>query len=138
MWLQKEIKDPKMREKLRPNFKLGCKRILISDEYYNRMNDKHFTLDNTKILNINKDGIKTAEAEHKLEAIVYATGFLLKENFGIIFDHNPKMAEIANDPDLYGSYYGTFHPEVPNFATFLGPMTGLGHNSIIFMIECQM
>ena len=54
MWLQKEIKDPKMREKLRPNFKLGCKRILISDEYYNRMNDKHFTLDNTKILNINK------------------------------------------------------------------------------------
>ena len=63
---------------------------------------------------------------------------MLKENFGIIFDHNPKMAEIANDPDRYGSYYGTFHPEVPNFATFLGPMTGLGHNSIIFMIECQM
>ena len=35
------------------------------------------------------------------------------------------------------TYYGTFHPKAPNFATFLGPMTGLGHNSIIFMIECQ-
>ena len=35
------------------------------------------------------------------------------------------------------TYYGTFHPKAPNFATFLGPMTGLGHHSIIFMIECQ-
>lgn len=48
-------------------------------------------------------------------------------------DYNKEIREFADSPD-YGTYYGTFHGLAPNFCTFLGPMTGLGHNSIIFMI----
>jgi len=134
-FLTKKIKGPVMREKLRPTFKLGCKRILISDEYYDRMNDSNFKLDNTAIIEINENGIRTAEKEHQLDIIVYATGFLLKENYDFITKPNKAIDEQWQGPTR--TYYGTFHPKAPNFATFLGPMTGLGHNSIIFMIECQ-
>ena len=48
-------------------------------------------------------------------------------------DYNKEIRDFADSPD-YGTYYGTFHGLAPNFCTFLGPMTGLGHNSIIFMI----
>ena len=65
--------------------------------------------------------------------IIFATGFLLKENYSIFMDYNKEIREFADSPD-YGTYYGTFHGLAPNFCTFLGPMTGLGHNSIIFMI----
>ena len=61
-----------------------------------------------------------------------ATGFLLKENYDFITQNNPKIKE-QWDGNVR-TYFGTFHPEAPNFVTFLGPMTGLGHNSIIFMI----
>ena len=152
------------------------------------MNDSNFKLDNTAIMEINeelfiayvlnftdckrvlgsilnkkrwKNGIRTAEKEHQLDIIVYATGFLLKENYDFITKAGfagrsrqlsltqtswirrswiPDEPNKAIDEQWQGptrTYYGTFHPKAPNFATFLGPMTGLGHNSIIFMIECQ-
>ena len=53
-FLTSEIEDPDLREKLRPNFKLGCKRVLISDEYYRSMNKKNFTLDDSPILSLTK------------------------------------------------------------------------------------
>ena len=52
-------------------------------------------------------------------------------------DHNKEIRDFADSPD-YGTFYGTFHGLAPNFCTFLGPMTGLGHNSIIFMIGIQI
>jgi len=136
-YLNKTIKDEKLREKLHPTFKIGCKRMLISDEYYPRMNDKHFSLDNSEILKITEKGIQTTEKSHELDVIVYATGFLIKENFDWIMDHNPGIQEAWKN-EAFGTYYGTMHWETPNFVTFLGPMTALGHNSIIFMVECQL
>ena len=77
--------------------------------------------------------VRIQEQEHELDVIIFATGFLLKENYSIFMDYNKEIREFADSPD-YGTYYGTFHGLAPNFCTFLGPMTGLGHNSIIFMI----
>ena len=136
-FLEMEIKDEELREKLRPTFKIGCKRILISDEYYRRMNDDNFELDNSEIIKINETGIQTADKRHNLDIIIYSTGFLIKENFDYVLPHNPGM-QSAWKNEAFGSYYGTFHWQTPNFCTFLGPMTALGHNSIIFMLECQM
>ena len=136
-YLNKVIKDDKLREKLKPTFKMGCKRILISDEYYRRMNDENFTLDASEIIKIDEDGIQTADAKHELDIIIFATGFLIKENYDYVVEHNKKMQPAWRD-EAFASYYGTFHWETPNFVTFLGPMTALGHNSIIFMLECQM
>ena len=136
-YLKKTIKDEKMQQKLRPTFKIGCKRILISDEYYPCMNNENFTLDNSEILSITDNGIKTTEAMHDLDVIIYATGFLIKENFDWVLKHNQGMQDAWKE-ESFGSYFGTFHWETPNFCTFLGPMTALGHTSIIFMLECQM
>ena len=54
-----------------------------------------------------------------------------------IFKHNPKL-RAWKDEGKVATYYGTFHEGVPNYVTLLGPMTGLGHNSIIFMIGEQI
>lgn len=70
-----------MAEKLKPNFKLGCKRILISDEYYKSMNDEKFELDSSPIQEIRQYGIKTTENDHDLDVIIYATGFNISANF---------------------------------------------------------
>ena len=70
-----------MAEKLKPNFKLGCKRILISDEYYKSMNDEKFELDSSPIQEIRQNGIETTEKNHDLDVIIYATGFNISANF---------------------------------------------------------
>ena len=136
-YLKKTIKDEKMQQKLRPTFKIGCKRILISDDYYPCMNRENFTLDNSEILRVTQNGIQTTDALHDLDVIIYATGFLIKENFDWVLKHNQGMQDAWKE-ESFGSYFGTFHWETPNFCTFLGPMTALGHTSIIFMLECQM
>ena len=75
------IQDKEMAEKLKPNFKLGCKRILISDEYYKSMNDEKFELDSSPIQEIRQNGIETTEKNHDLDVIIYATGFNISANF---------------------------------------------------------
>ena len=132
-YLTKCIKNKHLRAKLRPTFKIGCKRILISDEYYQCMNNENFTLDTSEILKFSENGIKTTEAEHDLDIVIYATGFSITKNLDWVRSHNRGMQDSWDT-----SYFGTFHKNAPNFCTFLGPMTALGHTSIIFMLECQI
>jgi len=131
------LKDKDLIEKLTPTYTLGCKRILISDEYYESMNDDRYSLVTDKISNLTPQGISAGGKEYEVDVIIYATGFALTENYDFILNHNPTLRQ-WKDEGKVATYYGTFHEGVPNYVTLLGPMTGLGHNSIIFMIECQV
>ncbi|CBY20261.1 unnamed protein product [Oikopleura dioica] len=150
--IRKHIKDEKVAEAMVPDYVMGCKRILISDEFYTALNEPCYNLDNSGILELNERGIVTKSDKHQLDVIVFATGFDLTSNFKFltevnicyvyflvftVFKHNPNMKMLKGGEDIK-TLWGIFYPNVPNFVSILGPMTGLGHNSIIFMIECQI
>jgi len=85
-----------------------------------------------------REGIMTTEGVHKVDSIIYATGFdLLASGYG--FQVTNKFGKDARE-EFWAApqgYMGICHPNYPNFYWLLGPGTGLGTNSIIFMIECQ-
>jgi cation diffusion facilitator CzcD-associated flavoprotein CzcO len=133
------IKDKELCKKLTPNFSMGCKRITPSDTYLQAFNQEHVHLITDKIEEITETGIKAADGvHHQVDAIIYATGFDLQKSarpFTQIGVDGKDMSDTWGDTP--GAYLGIAHEQNPNYFMLLGPGTGLGHNSIIYMIECQ-
>lgn len=142
LWkLRKEVKDAKLRKKLTPNYAIGCKRILKSDDYYATFNNTHVSLETVGIKQFTRDGLLTEDGrEHEFDVMIFATGFevadlnIYTKVFGLdgknLIDHWKLNSAEA--------YMGTTVSGCPNMAFLLGPNTGLGHNSIIHMLESQM
>lgn len=126
-------------EKLTPDYNPGCKRVIISDDYYPALASPKTTLETTKIARITPTGIELSDGtSHEHDIIVLATGFRTVE-----FMHPIKITGTSGTPlsDTWAkgasALYGTVVPTLPNFGMFYGPNTNLGHNSIILMIEAQ-
>lgn len=69
-----------------PDYVMGCKRILISDEFYSALNKPCYNLDNSGIVEFSEKGIVTKDAEHELDVIIFATGFDLSSNFNFLVE----------------------------------------------------
>ncbi|KAG9832771.1 FAD/NAD(P)-binding domain-containing protein, partial [Aureobasidium melanogenum] len=131
--------NAEMQEKLRPNYNPGCKRIIISDDYYPTLALPHVHLLTDKISSITKTGIETEAGQHKdYDLIVLATGFETLDFMHPIQMHgynNTPLSEVWNHGAK--ALYGISVTKMPNFGMLYGPNTNLGHNSIILMIEAQ-
>ena len=138
-WYKMNIDDPELLKALTPKFPMGSKRITPSDEYVATYNKPfvHLVLD--KIETFTENGIRTTnQKEYKFDTIVYATGFNMIKNanpFDIRGLDEKPLREIFEDTPK--AYMGCTHPNLPNFFFLNGPGTGLGHSSMVFMIECQ-
>ena len=138
--LEREVKDLETRKKLTPDYKLGCKRILSSDDFYPTFNRLNVSLEVDPIKEIVAEGILTENGKlHELDAIIFATGFE-------VADFTTDMRVVGrNDRELFTewkengleAYRGTTISGYPNLTFILGPNTGLGHNSMIHMMESQ-
>ncbi|KAA8648056.1 flavin-containing monooxygenase [Aspergillus tanneri] len=138
--IQAQLPDkPDLWEKLIPNYPPGCKRILITDDYYPALNQKHVDLDTRPIRSITKTGIETEDGQiEEFDLIVLATGFRTVEFMSPIrvFGRQGRpLAELWKDGAQ--AYRGVTVEDMPNFGMLYGPNTNLGHNSIILMIEAQ-
>ncbi|XP_066928977.1 baeyer-Villiger monooxygenase-like [Clytia hemisphaerica] len=137
-----QVEDPKLKDKLIPDYVLGCKRITISSDYISSFNQPNVQLIDTKIREITKDTILTEDGHSvAVDTIILATGFnALKSIAGdmkIVCPSDGKtLSEIWNDDPT--AFLGTCRPGFPNFFTLLGPGTELGHNSVVWMAEQQM
>jgi cation diffusion facilitator CzcD-associated flavoprotein CzcO len=139
-FLRLKVKDPALRKKLTPQYKIGCKRINISDAYYDALQKPNSDLITSPINSITENGIVTADGiEHRCDTIIFGTGFKTQEFL------QPMHIYGCNDVDLTQSwrdkaksFMGISVSGFPNFFLLLGPNTGLGHNSVIFMIESQI
>ena len=80
-YIGRVIRDKKMVKTLTPTFAMGCKRILLSDEYYKSMNDKKFKLEASGILHFTENGIQCQDGHHDLDIVIYATGFQVDSNY---------------------------------------------------------
>lgn len=139
-YLHKQVQDPELRAKLTPDYVMGCKRILISNDYYPALTRPNVELVTDGIREITRDGVMTVDGrERKVDAIIFGTGFDIHDYIGGLKIMGRGGADLGerwrDDPE---AYLGTMATGFPNLFTLVGPNTGLGHNSMIFMIECQV
>ncbi|URN14553.1 NAD(P)/FAD-dependent oxidoreductase [Streptomyces radiopugnans] len=139
--LRREVRDPALRRRLRPDYKLGCKRILLSNTYYPAFNLDHVRLVTDGITEIREKSLVTADGtEHPTDVIVFATGFHVTDSpmYRRIFGKDGRSLGEVFDTLGRKCYKGTAIAGFPNMFLLVGPNTGLGHNSMIFMIEAQV
>jgi cation diffusion facilitator CzcD-associated flavoprotein CzcO len=138
--LEKQIPSkPELRKKLLPNYSPGCKRIIISDDFYPAFDRDNVTLETDKISHITENGIETTTGtSYDFDVLILATGFRTVE---FMYPINIIGAGGRSIGDIWKSgaraYLGITVEDLPNFGMLYGPNTNLGHNSIILMIEAQ-
>lgn len=140
--LNKQVQDPILRQRLTPDFVIGCKRILMSNTYYPALQAENVSLydKHSGIKRMNKNGIETTLGEQvNADIIVYATGYDAAHSmisYAVIGRNNIALAQQWKDYPR--AYLGTSIPNFPNFFVVTGPNTGIGHTSAIYVIESQM
>ncbi|HYG26616.1 MAG TPA: NAD(P)/FAD-dependent oxidoreductase, partial [Caulobacteraceae bacterium] len=139
-YLEREIPDPELRAKLTPDYSIGCKRILISDDYYAALRRENVQLITEAVKAITPSGVKTADgAEHAAEVLVYGTGFDTTDFLAPLEIHGAGGRTLSEAwKDGAEAYLGVTVSGFPNLFMLYGPNTNLGHNSIIVMIEAQV
>ncbi|KAJ5740626.1 hypothetical protein N7493_000498 [Penicillium malachiteum] len=138
--LKAQLADrPELWDVLTPKYHPGCKRIIISDDYFPTIGRDNVTLETRGIDSITNKGIKVEDgSEEEYDLIILATGFKTVEFMYPIqvYGHNGRpLADIWKDGAM--AYKGVTVEDLPNFGMFYGPNTNLGHSSIILMIEAQ-
>lgn len=138
--LRKQVPDPALRAQLTPDYPIGCKRILLSNDYLATMTRPNVNLVTQGIRRITADGVETVDGQHHpADAIVYGTGFAATE-FLAPMTITGRDGQDLNHAWQQGAqaYLGMTVPGFPNFFMLYGPNTNLGHNSIIYMLESQI
>jgi cation diffusion facilitator CzcD-associated flavoprotein CzcO len=138
--LKKSIADPQLRAKLTPTYAIGCKRILVSDDYLPALARPNVELVTAGISEIREQSIVDDEGvERQVDAIIFGTGFQVTDQplaKHIRGSHGRTLEEVwAGSPQAHA---GTTVANFPNLFILMGPNTGLGHNSVLYMLEAQI
>ena len=138
--IRRSIHDPGLRTRLTPDYAPGCKRVLLSDDYYPSLERENVTLVPMAVREITEDAVVAADgSQTEVDAIVYATGFHATSPIppGQIFGRDGLDLTERWD-DGAEAYKGMAVSGFPNMFLLMGPNTALGHNSVVFMIEAQL
>ncbi|NRQ50519.1 flavin-containing monooxygenase [Aeromicrobium stalagmiti] len=137
--LHRQVTDPTLRAKLTPDYPIGCKRILFSNEFYPALAQPNVDVVTRGITRVTPTGVvDDAGVEHEVDAIVYGTGFDSQdflESIDITGANGQKLA--TQWTDGAHAYLGMYVPGFPNLFVTYGPNTNLGGGSIIYMLEAQ-
>jgi cation diffusion facilitator CzcD-associated flavoprotein CzcO len=138
--LNSQVKDPALRKKLTPHYRMGCKRVLISDAYYPALQQPNVDVVTDGIAEIKPHSIVTKDGtEREIDALILGTGFYVTDMPVAEYVRGRGGKTMADH--WHGSpqaYLGSTVNGFPNMFFLVGPNTGLGHNSIVFMIESQL
>ncbi len=140
--MRRQVSDPVLRAKLTPAYRMGCKRILISSDYYPALTQPNVSVVTDGIAEIREKSIVTRDGtEHEADTIIFGTGFHVTD-FPVaqrIFDAGGRsLAERWSATPSQTAFRGTTMTGFPNLFVLTGPNTGLGHTSQVFMIEAQI
>jgi cation diffusion facilitator CzcD-associated flavoprotein CzcO len=138
--MRNQISDPALLEKVTPDYTIGCKRILPSNKWYPALGKPNVELVTDGIAEVREHSIVTADGtEREVDTIIFSTGFHVADM--------PVGKQIRGrdgqllDEAWEGSpraHLGSTVPGFPNLFLLLGPNTGLGHSSMVYMIESQI
>lgn len=138
--LRRQVRDPELRRKVTPDYVMGCKRILISDNYYPALEQPNVELVTGGVATVGPTSVTDASGrEHPVDTIIFGTGFEVTK---------PRVSERVWDgqgrsladhwAEGMQAHRGTTITGFPNLFFMLGPNTGLGHNSMIHIAESQI
>lgn len=139
--LERQVRDPDLRATLTPDYEMGCKRVLLSDDYYPALTRDNVELVPRAVTGFTESGLTDAAQEtRRHDVVVYATGFDVGRFVAPMRVFGRAGVELAERWERSGAraYLGMFVPGFPNLSLLLGPNTGLGHNSVVLMIEAQV
>ncbi|MGY2004538.1 flavin-containing monooxygenase [Blastococcus sp. SYSU DS1024] len=138
--LARSVADPELRRKLTPTDPMGCKRILMSNDWYEALQLPHVEVVTDRITEVRPHSVRTADgAEREVDTIVLGTGFAATEFLAPLRITGRGGRDLHEQwADGASAYLGTVVPGFPNMFVLYGPNTNLGHNSIIFMLEAQV
>jgi len=138
--LKQQITDTDLQARLTPEYPVGCKRILMSNEYLATIARPNLNLITDDIECIDETGILSSDGKHHpVDIIIFGTGFAATE-FLAPMNIVGRRGRDLNQAWKNGAqaYLGITVPGFPNFFMVYGPNTNLGHNSIIYMLESQI
>jgi cyclohexanone monooxygenase len=139
--IRKGVKDPALREKVTPDYRIGCKRILISNDYYPTLERDDVDLVTDPIVKITPSAVVTKDGtEREIDVLIVATGFHTTDLPIARQIHGRDGVSLADHFAEVGmqAYKGATVHGFPNLFFIVGPNTGLGHSSMVFMIESQI
>lgn len=134
------VADPVLRAKLTPRYTIGCKRVLLSDDFYPALTQPNVDVVAAGVSAVRAHGVAAADGrEYPADVLIFGTGFQVTD---LPFSHRVfgragrSLAEAwAGSPQ---AYLGTTVSGFPNLFILQGPNTGLGHTSVLLMIEAQI
>ncbi|WP_171241461.1 NAD(P)/FAD-dependent oxidoreductase [Ruegeria sp. HKCCA5491] len=143
MWrnsLEKAISDPAQRDMLTPDYQIGCKRILSSNDWYSALARDNVTVVPQGVAAIEGDQIIASDGTRtKADILIWGTGFNVTETVEFLNINGTNGLSLRDAwSDGMKANLGTAIAGFPNFFILLGPHTGLGHNSVVLMIEAQV
>jgi cation diffusion facilitator CzcD-associated flavoprotein CzcO len=138
--LHDQIEDPGLRRKLTPDYRMGCKRILPADEWYPALAQPNVEVVTGGVTEITPNSVVAEDGtEREVDTIIFGTGFHVTDvpiANRVVGRDGRTLAEVWQG-SMQG-YKGTTVAGYPNLFFLVGPNTGLGHTSIVFMIESQV
>jgi cation diffusion facilitator CzcD-associated flavoprotein CzcO len=139
MHLRRQVRDAALRRRLVPDYEIGCKRVLFSNDWYPALDREHVEVVTDKIAGIEPAGVRTSDGRlHEADAIIWGTGFAATRFLA------PMKVTGVGGADLHElwsdgarAHLGVATPGFPNLFLIYGPNTNLGGSSIIGMMEAQ-
>jgi cation diffusion facilitator CzcD-associated flavoprotein CzcO len=138
--MRKQISDPELLEQVTPDYTIGCKRLLPSNRWYEALEQPNVELVTSGIREVREHSVLDGNGvEREVDAIIFGTGFHVTDT--------PYAQQIRGRDGILMSdvwrgspraYLGTSVPGFPNLFVLLGPNTGLGHSSMVYMTESQV
>lgn len=137
--LESAIKDPMLREKLTPSYRVGCKRTLVSDDWFPTFARDNVHLITEAIERITPGGIRTRDGrEHAMDVLIYATGYKVS---AAAYPFDVRGLGGRELHEYWGTrpraFFGMSVPGFPNLFVITGPNTGPGHTSVLVYQEAQ-
>lgn len=137
--LEAQVPDEVLRARLTPEYPIGCKRLLLSDDFYPTLMEDHVELVDRAISTVESRSVVSADGQaHEVDAIVWATGF---ESTGWQEHVRVKGLEGVDLADAWRAepttLLGVVAPAFPNMYFAYGPNTNLGHGPVTYMLERQ-
>jgi cation diffusion facilitator CzcD-associated flavoprotein CzcO len=139
--LDKQVPDPELRTRLTPDYQIGCKRILVSSDYYPTFARDNVELVTDPISRVTPAGVVTADGtEHPCDTLVLGTGFTVSGDLTRMRVTGRDGADLNElwKRDGRGAHLGIAVAGFPNLFLLVGPNTTLAHSSMVFMIEAQV
>ncbi|MBC8092537.1 MAG: NAD(P)/FAD-dependent oxidoreductase [Pseudonocardia sp.] len=138
--LRRQVSDPALRARLRPDHPVGCKRVGISSDWFPALARPHVDLVTEAIEAVTPTGIRTADGtEHPADVIIFGTGFATTEFLAPMKVFGPGGLELSEQwRDGARAHLGITVPGFPNLFLLYGPHTNVGSGSIVHMLESQI